>query len=107
MLKNLNYFYYSYVLPEIRSKTLHATLQQSEDLSDTEPMDVDYQAGYTYFCPSCSMVIPNVVTELKHRSICCDLCNLWYHFHCVGVTNTNVKCMSSWHCGKCVNSSRI
>ncbi|KAK3082973.1 hypothetical protein FSP39_010413 [Pinctada imbricata] len=107
MLANLDFFYYSFVLPEIKSRSLRTMMQQvSCNSADTpEPMEVDdHQDGDTYFCPHCNFKVANEVIDIKDRSICCDSCKLWYHFSCVGITNKNLKSLPSWHCRKCMES---
>ena len=87
-------FYFSFVLPEINSRSLQTLLRQesSNFNPSAEPMDIEsHMKGDIYFCPECNMVVKNEVTELKDRSICCDLCKLWYHFNCVGITNKSVQ----------------
>jgi hypothetical protein len=104
MLASLEFFYNAFVLPEIRSKSLQTLLtQENSHVQAAEPMEIDLK-GDTYFCPECKRVIQNEVTELKDRSICCDMCKLWHHFHCVGITNKNVKCLTSWLCRRCNQS---
>lgn len=74
MSSNLEFFYHSFVLPDIHSRTLQRLLTQ-ESLNDQppEPMEIDkvHVEGETYFRPECNMVIMNEVTKLKERSIYC------------------------------------
>lgn len=109
MSSNLEFFYHSFVLPEIHSRSLqHLLTQESLNVHTPEPMEIDNKVhvdGETYFCPECNMVVMNEVTKLKERSIYCDECRLWYHFHCVGITDKYVKSLTSWHCKKCIQSS--
>lgn len=45
-------------------------------------------------CPKCTK-------NVLHGGICCDTCNLWYHFDCVGVVENQVPEDEDWHCGEC------
>ncbi|XP_062572904.1 uncharacterized protein LOC134234867 [Saccostrea cucullata] len=98
ILKSLQYFFFSFVLPELKSYSIEKSLVE-------EAMEVDENAniieGETYFCPCCNRVIVNNVTALKDRSICCDLCGLWYHFKCVNLTDAKLKKTPSWYCSEC------
>ena len=49
-------------------------------------------------CKHCSKII-------KGNSICCDICNCWYHAICTGITKrfeTLGKTTKDWHCRSCV-----
>ena len=91
------YFYLSFVLPvEIHSMSLQTLLiLESSNVQSAEPMEIDNFKGDLYFCPECKSVILNEVTELRDRSIWCDFCKLWHHFHCVSFTNTHAKCLTT------------
>jgi hypothetical protein len=98
ILKSLQYFFFSFVLPELKSHSLEKSMC-------VEPMEVDENAnhvqGDTYFCPCCNDVIVTHVNALRDRSICCDVCGLWYHYKCVNLTNAKLKQLSSWYCSEC------
>ncbi|KAK3092927.1 hypothetical protein FSP39_008973 [Pinctada imbricata] len=68
--------------------------------NDEEEMDVDEEkeniVGDTYFCPCCSEL-----KSLRERSVCCNICGLWYHYRCVNLAEAKVKKISSWHCEEC------
>ena len=100
VLKSCITFYEMYLLPELKHRVLEASLAC---VQNDEPMEVDGQGhGDNYFCPVCNMHVKNEVVNLKDRSICCDACNLWFHFHCVGITNIALKSMSAgWYCTSC------
>ncbi|KAK3104382.1 hypothetical protein FSP39_000663 [Pinctada imbricata] len=98
IVRSLDFFFFSYVLPEIKSNCL-------KNENDEEEMDVDEEkeniVGDTYFCPCCNELISRVVQSLRERSVCCNVCGLWYHYRCVNLTEAKVKKISSWHCEEC------
>lgn len=87
----------NYVIPELLSPKLVAS-----PVKAPEPMDVDISVPRTYFCPTCRNVIKESenVSSFNERSVGCDKCQLWYHFHCVNFKKSDCK-KSSWTCPKC------
>lgn len=98
ILKSLQYFFFSFVLQELKTHSIENSLLD-------EPMEVnenvDDVEGDAYFCPCCNHVIVNHVSALKDRSICCQLCSLWYHYRCVNQTDAKLKQTPSWYCSEC------
>ncbi|KNC85206.1 hypothetical protein SARC_02584 [Sphaeroforma arctica JP610] len=52
------------------------------------PIDIAYN------CVKC----PAVDT---HDMICCEACDSWFHFHCVGLTQTEVNSIENYYCKSC------
>lgn len=104
LLPNLQYFFKNFIAPELLTKKL----EKSRTVH--EPMEVDnyVQAAVTYFCPICNNVIKEVenIVCFNERSICCDKCNLWYHFKCVKVKQSDINKIVNWICQTCQINSR-
>ncbi|KAJ8321536.1 hypothetical protein KUTeg_000912 [Tegillarca granosa] len=97
---NLKYFFKTFVAPEIFSKSLQKS--QSESKS-AEPMDVE---ANTYFCILCNCQIQEQenIKSFWERSICCDMCDRWYHFKCVNMTKATLYKIKDWICQTCNQS---
>ena len=46
------------------------------------------------------------------KALACDLCRLWYHMSCAGLTDSDYDFMKSrkgldfrWFCGKCISNA--
>lgn len=52
----------------------------------------------SWICPICNISS----TKKKIPMICCDKCDVWHHFKCVGITRRPNK-NDPWYCGKCCN----
>ena len=33
--------------------------------------------------------------------VCCDICNSWFHYNCVGLKNGELLVDEEWYCHKC------
>lgn len=58
-----------------------------------------------HFCPTCSKRILEAKEfserqALKENSICCDICNQWYHWECAGVSMQSASAVA-WVCAPC------
>ena len=100
LLPNLNFFFEKYIVPELLHKHLKSSLQECQTSVVTASVDTN---KYRYFCPICNKIVKeseNVVL-FSERSIGCDKCNLWYHFKCVNLKQSDIKKMSEWYCQNC------
>ena len=63
---------------------------------------VDY--GDTYFCTICNCQIleQENISSFSQRSICCDKCQRWFHFKCVGMTKSVLNETLQWLCKECL-----
>lgn len=53
------------------------------------------------FCPVCNNVClsEQEITEKSDNSVCCNTCDLWYHWPCAGVQKE--PAIDSWYCPSC------
>lgn len=72
------------------------------DECEPKPMEVESNGG-VYFCLICKSQIQEQenVKSFSQRSICCDMCDNWYHFKCVGMSKSVLNTTSSWFCKTC------
>ena len=56
-----------------------------------------------YICPICQKNIPHIAENFEENSIGCEICNMWFHFKCVGITDEKMIPMESdsWFCKNC------
>ncbi|XP_061174226.1 uncharacterized protein LOC133183284 [Saccostrea echinata] len=89
---NLIDFFKTFIAPKFMEK---------QDMLAT-PMEVE-SSGDTYFCLICKNQIHEQenVKSFGQRSICCDICNNWYHFKCVGMSKSVLSSTSTWLCQTC------
>lgn len=52
-----------------------------------------------YICPVCS-----VAYNGHANVVCCDKCEEWFHWHCVGITSAPTE--KEWFCKNCLKSSK-
>ncbi|XP_055634192.1 uncharacterized protein LOC129774475 [Toxorhynchites rutilus septentrionalis] len=57
----------------------------------------------TTSCGACGLV-----SEVNERMVCCDNCDVWYHYRCVGVTAA-VESQEKWYCPEedCQNQKKL
>jgi hypothetical protein len=74
---------------------------------ECEPMEVENGEGDVCFCLICKNQIQEQenVKSFGQRSICCDMCENWFHFKCIGMTKSVLSCTSNWLCHVCSNMS--
>lgn len=105
IFNSLTYFFKHYIVPEIQSRYIRTKYSQTDNAVNkendqpTEVMDVET----VYFCPICKSVVQNSenVHQCRDQSICCDICDLWYHFKCVKITKQSTMRLKQWTCPKC------
>ncbi|XP_022325057.1 uncharacterized protein LOC111125467 [Crassostrea virginica] len=106
--ENLIFFFKSFIAPKIlegpslESSTL-VNDQISEDIS-SPTMEVEVQqSGSVCFCVICKNQVfeKENIKSFGQRSICCDLCDTWFHFSCVGIKKSSLKNMDTWLCSRC------
>jgi hypothetical protein len=55
-----------------------------------------------YLCPVCSIRCEEPDVEDAEPSIGCDMCQYWYHYKCVGITeDSDILRDSQWFCDGC------
>ncbi|XP_033743944.1 uncharacterized protein LOC117329862 [Pecten maximus] len=103
MSNNLEYFFKKYMIPDMlkMSTTDFGAANVNEDVEDMETEDI---FGETYFCPLCHQKIleDENINSFGARSVCCDLCDKWYHFKCVKMTKSSLKSLGDWLCPTCM-----
>ena len=58
----------------------------------------------TYRCGICAEVLKDNPTIYFQYCICCDLCQVWYHFHCVGIKEQEEPSKDQeWICSTCTS----
>lgn len=70
------------------------------------PLEVKYNSesaiaefteeGGPFFCPACSIANDGTTTM-----VCCDSCDNWYHFSCVGFDEQDT--VGEWVCPSCTD----
>ncbi|KAK3106464.1 hypothetical protein FSP39_020531 [Pinctada imbricata] len=62
------------------------------------------EPGDTYFCTLCNCQIleQENISSFSQRSICCDKCHGWFHFKCVGMTESMLNETLQWFCKGCL-----
>jgi hypothetical protein len=56
-------------------------------------------------CPKCEKVIlegDEINCTATENSICCDICNTWWHLQCAGLTEVCVESLDTWLCFSCL-----
>lgn len=103
MLPNLEYFFKTYMIPHILycSNAVPSFVAVPERTGTC--MDTEAIIGDVFFCPVCKKVIKEQenIFCFRNRSICCDLCDHWFHFKCVKMTKVILKSMQDWVCPTC------
>ena len=80
VINNLTLFYKAYVVPCMLG--YHNLLQ----------------------CPKCEKVILDLAelnVTATERSICCDICKIWWHLPCAGLTEVFAESLDTWLCFSC------
>ena len=56
-----------------------------------------------YICSLCKNNIPYIANNFEENSICCEICDMWFHFKCVGITDESKVPEESepWMCEQC------
>ena len=106
--ENLIFFFKSFIAPKIlegpslESSTL-VNDQISEDISSPTMAVEVQQSGSVCFCVICKNQVfeKENIKSFGQRSICCDLCDTWFHFSCVGIKKSSLKNMDTWLCSRC------
>ena len=70
--------------------------QKSLSTSPIVPLTKYEATGSQWQCPTCHMIVDN-----NKPSICCDDCDNWYHWHCVGISVAPDE-DDSWFCHPCI-----
>ena len=60
-----------------------------------EESNVGENRSQTWICPGCNH------PDDGSAMICCDQCNHWYHFRCVGIRDPPLE--DEWFCNGCLN----
>ena len=74
----------------------HRTLSTSPIVPLTKFEATTSHTNNQWQCPTCKRSVDNVTP-----SICCDDCDNWYHWHCVGITTAPDE-TESWFCSPCI-----
>ncbi|CAG2201964.1 unnamed protein product [Mytilus edulis] len=88
IVDSLKLFFEKHFVPELFSGELKmqttSNVQELCTSNNTIPIDDQMEFETTYFCPSCNHIVKNSenVENFIDHSICCDICDLWYHFRC-------------------------
>lgn len=84
--------------PEEESWRCGSCLNQDPSLSHDMMVDnLLNDAEHACICPGC--VLPDNGSPM----ICCDECNQWYHFNCVGIQQVPPE-GENWYCWNCLHS---
>lgn len=102
---NLIDFFKKIIAPKVCEKLNIPVIScQVKMLNECEPKPMEVESnGGVYFCLICKSQIQEQenVKSFSQRSICCDMCDNWYHFKCVGMSKSVLNTTSSWFCKTC------
>lgn len=109
---NLIYFFKTFIAPKCIEEEMCASAcivcpDKVSEESECEPMEVEDGEGDVYFCLICKNQIQEQenVKSFGQRSICCDMCDNWFHFKCIGMSKSVLSCTSTWLCQTCSSMS--
>ena len=54
-----------------------------------------------FLCGVCGSECKDNPEDAKQQSVCCDICDVWVHYVCAGLTDESVKNFDKWCCQKC------
>ncbi|KAL5006729.1 hypothetical protein ScPMuIL_015535 [Solemya velum] len=82
----------------VKSKRKKATNKNSSNKRQASTVRVPI-----YICGSCGETCTEEPEQTSENSVCCDQCNVWFHFGCVKFDENNVpNDNESWTCPKCL-----
>ena len=106
---NLMFFFKTFIAPKLLERQDNTDYDNVSALSIptpsvNEPMEVK-GSGHVYFCTICNSQVleQENIKSFGQRSICCDLCEQWFHFKCVGISKANLNNMTAWLCSRCLS----
>ena len=106
MLYKSKIFFERVIFPEfisgaVQTQVISSAVQKlMSSMLDT--LSVDHtESRVAYPCGVCQKAcLDDLVTE-DDRSVMCDICSVWHHFTCIGVTCVTTK---RWFCSSCKHS---
>ncbi|KHJ94690.1 PHD-finger [Oesophagostomum dentatum] len=75
---------------------VNTSVPEQDDNSDGD----DDSSDVVWICPSCSVAWTEGATM-----VCCDMCDNWFHWHCVGLIVAPADDVP-WFCQKCAGKKQ-
>ena len=81
------------------------TVSQPEQTQGLKRKSSDHQTKTKltlFYCGHCENILKNKPKKYDEFCVACDLCDIWYHYKCVGIAKSKViNEDDTWICPKC------